>query len=127
MSGRNRDPALPLFRRLVNLVKRRLRRTARLSQHLRYRRRQRRLAMINMANRPDVAVRLRSLEFRLGHGLTLVCLKLSCLLNRQPLPPSRFKSLSCRPGVAQLERVKGIEPSSSAWKAAALPLSYTRF
>jgi hypothetical protein len=26
----------------------------------------------------------------------------------------------------QLERVKGIEPSYSAWKAAALPLSYTR-
>ena len=26
----------------------------------------------------------------------------------------------------QLERVKGIEPSSSAWKAVALPLSYTR-
>jgi hypothetical protein len=26
-----------------------------------------------------------------------------------------------------LERVKGIEPSYSAWKAAALPLSYTRF
>ena len=25
-----------------------------------------------------------------------------------------------------MERVKGIEPSSSAWKAAALPLSYTR-
>jgi hypothetical protein len=30
-------------------------------------------------------------------------------------------------GVSErLERVKGIEPSSSAWKAAALPLSYTR-
>src|SRR5215472_8682935 len=28
---------------------------------------------------------------------------------------------------AKLERVKGIEPSSSAWKAVALPLSYTRF
>ena len=27
---------------------------------------------------------------------------------------------------AMLERVKGIEPSYSAWKAAALPLSYTR-
>ena len=27
---------------------------------------------------------------------------------------------------ARLERVEGIEPSSSAWKAAALPLSYTR-
>jgi hypothetical protein len=25
-----------------------------------------------------------------------------------------------------VERVKGIEPSSSAWKAVALPLSYTR-
>jgi hypothetical protein len=25
-----------------------------------------------------------------------------------------------------LERVKGIEPSYSAWEAAALPLSYTR-
>ena len=28
--------------------------------------------------------------------------------------------------VEKLERVKGIEPSYSAWKAAALPLSYTR-
>jgi hypothetical protein len=27
---------------------------------------------------------------------------------------------------SQMERVKGIEPSYSAWKAAALPLSYTR-
>ena len=26
----------------------------------------------------------------------------------------------------EMERVKGIEPSSSAWEAAALPLSYTR-
>ena len=29
-------------------------------------------------------------------------------------------------GKVALERVKGIEPSSSAWEAAALPLSYTR-
>ena len=29
-------------------------------------------------------------------------------------------------GAPRLERVKGIEPSYSAWKAAALPLSYTR-
>ena len=29
-------------------------------------------------------------------------------------------------GRGRLERVKGIEPSYSAWKAAALPLSYTR-
>ena len=29
-------------------------------------------------------------------------------------------------GMNALERVKGIEPSSGAWKASALPLSYTR-
>jgi hypothetical protein len=29
-------------------------------------------------------------------------------------------------GITQPERVKGIEPSSVAWKATALPLSYTR-
>ena len=29
-------------------------------------------------------------------------------------------------GLQKMERVKGIEPSSSAWKAVALPLSYTR-
>ena len=28
--------------------------------------------------------------------------------------------------IVKLERVKGIEPSHAAWKAAALPLSYTR-
>jgi len=28
--------------------------------------------------------------------------------------------------VGKLERVKGIEPSSGAWEALALPLSYTR-
>src|SRR5262249_13847726 len=36
--------------------------------------------------------------------------------------PSRSRGTRRR-----LERVKGIEPSSSAWKAVALPLSYTRF
>ena len=34
----------------------------------------------------------------------------------------RSNQLSYRP----LERVKGIEPSSSAWKAEVLPLNYTR-
>ena len=29
--------------------------------------------------------------------------------------------------VVRLERVAGIEPASQAWKASALPLSYTRF
>ena len=33
---------------------------------------------------------------------------------------------TARMGSRVVERVKGIEPSSSAWKAVALPLSYTR-
>ncbi len=42
---------------------------------------------------------------------------------RFPVTPGRFQT----PHFGQaLERVKGIEPSSSAWKAVALPLSYTR-
>ena len=36
------------------------------------------------------------------------------------------KTKQCRKCLKMLERVKGIEPSYSAWKAAALPLSYTR-
>ena len=36
------------------------------------------------------------------------------------------KELQENYGIRGLERVKGIEPSYSAWKAAALPLSYTR-
>ena len=42
---------------------------------------------------------------------------------------SRYFSRPLRPFPQHgegLERVKGIEPSSSAWKAVALPLSYTR-
>ena len=37
----------------------------------------------------------------------------------------RSNQLSYRPK-NELERVKGIEPSSSAWKAEVLPLNYTR-
>ena len=37
----------------------------------------------------------------------------------------RSNQLSYRP-IMFLERVKGIEPSSSAWKAEVLPLNYTR-
>jgi hypothetical protein len=38
----------------------------------------------------------------------------------------RMENLECKKCLKTLERVKGIEPSYSAWKAAALPLSYTR-
>jgi hypothetical protein len=56
---RDRDAALPLFRRVVDRVERteRVLRVV-LRQHLRDRRRQRRLAVIDVPNRPHVHVRL---------------------------------------------------------------------
>lgn len=44
--------------------------------------------------------------------------------SRNP-PPAAHHVIDLGPE-KELERVKGIEPSSSAWKAVALPLSYTR-
>ncbi len=69
MGDIDRDPPLPLLRRLVNHVKRRKRRR-RISvmQRLRDRRRQRRLPMINMTHRANVQMRLIALELRLTHG-----------------------------------------------------------
>ncbi len=87
---RDRDPALALLRSLVDLVVRRERRPAGLRQHLGDRRRQRRLAMVDVPDRPDVAVRLVPLKLRLRHGVTI----LEMLSNLQ----TAFK----------LERVKGI-------------------
>jgi hypothetical protein len=40
-----------------------------------------------------------------------------------PVPAKQYWKFQ---SLGRLERVKGIEPSYSAWKAAALPLSYTR-
>ena len=63
---RDRDAARALLRRLVDLVVGRVRRAARLGQNLRDRGRQRRLAMVDVTDRTDVAVRLRPLEFILA-------------------------------------------------------------
>ena len=38
----------------------------------------------------------------------------------------RLSYMSLAPSLLQLERVAGIEPASSAWKAEVLPLNYTR-
>ena len=46
--------------------------------------------------------------------------------NVQSSPLVRMKSDPSAKSLKRMERVKGIEPSYSAWKAAALPLSYTR-
>src|SRR6185503_991688 len=68
VSRRDRDPALPLFRRVVDrsvIAYRDLR--ILLRQNHRDRRRQRRLPMIHVSDRPHVHVRLRPLVLLLRH------------------------------------------------------------
>ena len=67
VSGRDRDAARLLFRRLVDLVVGGERRAAGLRQHLGDRRRQRRLAVVDVADRANVAVRLIAVEFLFCH------------------------------------------------------------
>src|SRR6185436_11854021 len=66
---RNRDTPRLLLRRLVNLVVRRELAPVLLRHHLGQRRRQRRLPVIHMPNRPHVHVRLGANEFFFGHGV----------------------------------------------------------
>ena len=47
-------------------------------------------------------------------------------IERMTSPLPRECSTTEPHGLGYMERVKGIEPSSGAWKASALPLSYTR-
>jgi hypothetical protein len=68
--GRDRDPALTLLGCLVDLIE-----CHRLGQSLlrlnrRDRRRQGRLPMVDVTDRPDVHVWLRTLEFRFAHFLS---------------------------------------------------------
>ena len=63
---------------LTDLVERHKRRPALLRQYLGNRRRQRRLAVIDVTDRPDIAVRLRPLKSRLRH-----CLRLSVRVRRK--------------------------------------------
>jgi len=60
--GRDGDAALALFGRLVDVVERHGR-----AEHLGDRSGQRGLAMVDVTDGADVAVRLRPLEFFLGH------------------------------------------------------------
>ncbi len=76
---RDRDPALALFGSLVDLVERHELRPALVRQHLGDRRRQRRLAVVDVTDRPDVDVRLGPLKFRLRHR----CLSSHCRWLRQ--------------------------------------------
>src|SRR5262249_12972401 len=68
VAHRNRDPPLPLLRRIVDRPKIPHRHPAVLRvQHLRDRTRQRRLAVIYVPDRPNVHVRLRPIKLLLGH------------------------------------------------------------
>ena len=69
---RNRDAALALFRRVIDRIERpeRYLRIV-LRQHFRDRRRQRRLAVIDVPDRPNIHVRLISFEFFLRHRASL--------------------------------------------------------
>ena len=65
--GGDRDAARLLFRRLVDLIVGGVLRLAFFSQDLGDRRRQRRLAVVDVTDRADVAMRLVAVEFFLGH------------------------------------------------------------
>src|SRR5215211_3664351 len=62
-----------------------------------------------------------------GHRERRVRLRCPCLLGSRGREPGRCGDVHrLRPALRRLERVRGIEPPSPAWKAGALPLSYTR-
>ena len=67
VARRNRDAALPLFRRIVDLIEIPYLATVHLRTHLRQRRRQRRLAMIHVSDRTHIHVWLRTFKFLFGH------------------------------------------------------------
>src|SRR5206468_12587348 len=67
VSGRDRDASLPFLRRLVDLVERYWRGQALLGLDRRDSSGQRGLAMIDVANRSHVHVRLRPIEFLFAH------------------------------------------------------------
>ena len=70
MGGRDRDAARLLFRRLVDLIIGGEGRAARLGQNLGDRGRQRRLAVVDMPDRANVAMGLGARKFFLGHSRT---------------------------------------------------------
>ncbi len=70
MRGRDRDAAGLLLRRLVDLVIGGEGRPARLRENLGDRGRQRRLAVVDVADRADVAMRLGTRKFLFGHSRT---------------------------------------------------------
>ena len=82
--GVDRDPARLFFRRRIDLVVVLRFPSELLRQHVRDRRRQRRLAMVHVSNRPHVNVRLRALKLSLCH---LACPLISFFTTGATLQP----------------------------------------
>ena len=109
---RDRDAALAFFRRLVDLVERRVRRHALLGQHPRDRRRQRRLAVVDVPDRTDVDVRLFPLEFFLRH-LVHSSVRV-CRNEERPAVDSSRPKAPVATICVKLEPTTGIEPVTSS-------------
>jgi hypothetical protein len=112
----DRDTARLLFWRLINVRVIHERRAAGFRQHFRDRCRQRRLTMVNVTNRADVAMRLRTLELFLTHVLRFptVCDRSGSLMTialRKPATGTLNQLFGPTNCADLLERVKGIEPS----------------
>jgi hypothetical protein len=104
VGGRDRDAALALFRSLVDLIERHVVGQTLLREDLRDRRRQRRLAMVHVADRADVNVVLRAFEFCACH---------------QRLPPMkgpagirRLRRTAADPTNVSHDPAKELEPTS---------------
>src|SRR5690606_16317297 len=87
-----RDPTRPLLRRPVDVVERDKLRQPLRRLNLRDRRRQRRLPMVDVPDRPHVHVRLRPLKLSLGHVSFLP-------LSRYPLSARPFAAPADSPSL----------------------------
>src|SRR5262249_56220759 len=98
--GGDGDGARLLLRRLVDLVVGGELGLALFGQNLGDRRGQRRLSVVHVSDRPNVAMRLRTLEFRFGHGtLPVGSFSILCLdaLFRRTSPEPRQRPPSALP------------------------------
>src|SRR5260364_35126 len=148
--GINRNTARFFFRRCINLGVCFCLAAEFLRQYSGNRRRERCFTVIHVPHCPDVYMRLATLKLAFGHSRLLNrqwlwiaprATNMTLFRNRVPMGrielPTSPLPRECTPTEPhgqlrgqrlshRLERAKGIETSSSAWKASALPLSYAR-
>src|SRR4030043_440584 len=119
MRYRYRQPTLLLLRRLVYLIKRHVTRQLLQRQYLRYRRRQRRLAMIHMPYRPYVDMRRRPHKPARGASALMVWVPLCAS------PPMIFPRLPLRSPITSPRNSSGSTTSSDIIGSRAMGLALT--